>query len=149
MKQAQHPPSPTTGIDRRRLVLALLLTPLLAPFYSAILFERPWDIPFGLIATYAGSLLAGLPGAPWLVRHHRRDPWSFAALGAVGSLPGMLIYAWLPGPTHLGVFGLDDAVAILGWGTASGISFWLLGIVGDAPLTLRALFDVGPPDRLD
>lgn len=149
MEDAVQVPVQAAAIDRRRLALALLLTPLLAPFYSAILFERPWDLPYGLIATYAGALLLGLPGSCWLLRHRRKGVGAFAMLGAVCSLPGMLLYSQWPGPTHLQQFGFDNAAVILGWSIGSGVAFWLIGIAGDAPLTLRSLFDLGPPERLE
>jgi peptidoglycan/LPS O-acetylase OafA/YrhL len=149
MDNAAQAPEHAGVIDRHRLALALALTPVLAPFYSAILFERPWDIPYGLIATYTGALLFGLPGAWWLLRRRRKGIGAFAILGALSSLPGMLLYAQFPGTTHLQPFGLDNAAVILAWGTVSGIAFWLIGIAGDAPLTLRSLFDVGPPERLE
>jgi hypothetical protein len=147
-----HTPSATEPgliLDRGRLTIAVSLAPLLAPFYSAILFERPWDIPFGLIASYAGVLALGLPGARWLAAHRHRDFASFSVLGALCSLPGMLLYAWLPRLTHIDEFGADTVAVMLGWGAVTGMGFWLLAAAGDSPLTLRTLFDVGPPDDGD
>ena len=133
--------------DRGRLTLALLLTPLLAPFYSAVLFERPWDLVFGLLSSYAGMLLPGIPAALWLLRRRYLELPSFAVLGIACSLPAMLIYAALPDTTHLEDFGVLPALVIAAWGAFSGACFWLVGIAGEPSLTLKSLFDMGPPDR--
>lgn len=139
--------------DRGRLTLALLLTPLLAPFYSAVLFERPWDLVFGLLSSYAGMVLPGIPATLWLLRRRHLDLQPFAVLGVACSLPAMLIYAALPDTTHLEDFGAVPALVIAAWGAFSGACFWLVGIAGEPSLTLKSLFDMGrqtgpaAPDR--
>ncbi|QBB71296.1 hypothetical protein ELE36_13550 [Pseudolysobacter antarcticus] len=131
----------------RRILFALLFTPLLPPFYATLFFAEPWSLPIGLLLTYPSAWLLGLPIVLLLRRLHRLDGWSLALAGAVCSVPALLLYWWIDTPPHLQAFSAVNALELLGWGAFSGLCFWLLGIVGDSSVSLRTLLDIGPPQK--
>ncbi len=143
MQATQIPSSPSL----RRILFALLFTPLLPPFYATLFFAEPWSLPIGLMLTYPSAWLLGLPIVLLLRRMQRLDWWALALAGAVCSLPALLLYWWINTPPHLEVFSVLNAFELLGWGAFSGLCFWLLGIAGDSSVSLRTLLDIGPPQR--
>jgi hypothetical protein len=136
---SEHRPTP------KRIALALLLAPALAPFYGAVFFAEPRDL-IGLFASYPSALLLGLPGVCLLVRRRCLRIWPFILLGLVCALPALWVYAVRPELVREGAtFTLGNAVILLASGALSGACFWLIGIAGETPVNLRSLFDQGPP----
>jgi hypothetical protein len=128
-------------LERRRLLMAALLTPLLAGFYPAIFLADPSIMPIGLVVAYASVLLFGVPLVPLFDRRGWRQWWQFSAGGALCALPSILLYALHQAPQHLQPFGIVPAAGLLLCGGVSGTSFWLVGVAGESPVTLRSLFD--------
>ena len=138
--------STTAPATRGRIVLAFFLSPLLAPFYGALFFAQPWALPIGLLITYPSAILFGIPSFLLLRRHRAgRQWWAFAAWGALCSIPALIVYAVCKEVPHLESYTLLNAAALVGWGTFSGLCFWLLGVAGDSPLRWRDVLDMGPP----
>jgi len=127
--------------DRRRLALAFTLTPLLPAFYPAIFLAEPWAIPAGLALAYPSALLFGLPLGLLFKRMCWRKWWQFALGGAACALPSVVLYALIGTPAHFQRFGSLPALGLLFIGACSGAAFWLLGVAGETPVTLRSLFD--------
>ena len=131
---------------RGRIMLAFFLSPLLAPFYGALFFAQPWALPIGLSVTYPSAMLFGVPSFLLLRRSSAsRQWWAFAALGALCSMPALIVYVICNEVPHLESFTLLNGVALVGWGTFTGLCFWLLGVAGDSPLRWRDVLDMGPP----
>jgi hypothetical protein len=128
-------------LDVRRLWVAFALTPLLSGFYPALFLGEPAVMPIGLVLAYLSAGLFGLPLVLLFDRRYWRSWWQFAIGGAVCALPTLLVYAALGSPDHLQPFGVFPALGLLFWGCTSGLVFWLLGVVGETPVTFRSLFD--------
>jgi hypothetical protein len=128
-------------LERRRLVTAFVLTPLLAGFYPAILLAEPAMMPIGLLLAYASTVVFGLP----LVFHfaHRgvREWWMYVVGGAACAVPTAILYAVAPLPNYLQPFGVIPVLSLLLWGASAGLVFWMIGIAGDSPVSLQTLFD--------
>ncbi|HKT73698.1 MAG TPA: hypothetical protein VJQ47_12460 [Steroidobacteraceae bacterium] len=140
-------PDSDSRLQWRRLALAFALTPLLSAFYPAIILAEPYAIPVGTIAAYGSILFLGLPLAFLFDRRYWRSWWQFAVGGVVCSLPSLITYAVIRSPPHLPSFGFLPGLGVLLWGAGSGVVFWLLGVAGDSPVTLRSLLDLGPPEK--
>jgi hypothetical protein len=141
LPQTAPPPPEAMPLDRRRLLTAFALTPLLAGFYPAIFLAEPSILPLGLALAYASTLLFGIPLVIYFDRRHVREWWMYIAGGTACSLPTVLLYAFAPLPDHLQPFGAIPVLGLLFWGGASGIVFWMIGIAGDSAFSLRSLFD--------
>jgi hypothetical protein len=134
-------PSEVQPLDRRRLLTAFALTPLLAGFYPAIFLAEPSIMPYGLLLAYASTALFGIPLLIYFDRRQVREWWMYIAGGTACSLPTVLLYALAPLPDHLLPFGPIPTLGLLFWGGSSGIVFWMIGVAGDSPVSLRTLFD--------
>src|SRR6266702_4387807 len=135
------PPPEALPLDRRRLLTAFALTPLLAGFYPAIFLAEPSIMPLGLLLAYASTVLFGIPLVIYFDRRHVREWWMYIAGGTACSLPTVALYALAPLPEHLQPFGPVPVLGLLFWGGSSGIVFWMIGIAGDSAVSLRSLFD--------
>jgi hypothetical protein len=136
------PPTPTrVPLERRRLVTAFALTPLLAGFYPAVFMAEPAVMPLGLLLAYVSTVLFGIPLVFYFDRRGIREWWMYIAGGTACSLPTILLYALAPLPQYLLPFGFVPVVGLLLWGASSGIVFWMIGIAGDSAVSLRTLFD--------
>lgn len=134
-------------LDRKRLLTAIALTPLLAGFYPAIFLAEPAIMPLGLGLAYASTLLFGVPLVLYFDRRDVREWWMYIAGGTACSLPTIALYAFAPLPEHLAPFGAVPVMGLLFWGGSSGIVFWMIGVAGDSPVSLRSLFNPLPPRR--
>jgi hypothetical protein len=133
---------------RTRIVLAFCFSPLLAPFYGAFLFAQPWALPIGLLITYPSAIVFGIPSFLLLRRRSvGRQWWAFAAWGALCSTPALIVYAVCKEVPHLESFTPLNGLALVAWGTFSGLCFWLLGVAGDSPVRWRDVLDMGPPSN--
>jgi hypothetical protein len=133
-----------TTLCWRRVAFAALFTPLLAPFYAAVLFGHPWALPIGLMLSYPAASLIGLPTLALLARNKRRiGYWQCVAIGMLCSLPAIIAYDCFDLPTDLQIFDFAGALSLIAWGAFSGFCFWLLGIAGDSPVTLRTIMTAG------
>jgi hypothetical protein len=142
---ATKPPDDAALLDRKRLFTAFVLTPLLAGFYPAIFLAEPSIMPIGLVLAYVSAFLFGVPLVLWFSRRGVRD-WKLYTLGGSAcALPTVLLYGFAPTPEHLQPFGVVPVLAVLLWGASSGVVFWMLGVAGDSPVSLRTLFDPLPP----
>ena len=128
-------------LDRRRLITAFALTPMLAGFYPAIFLAEPMVLPLGLALSYASAALFGIPLMVYFSRRRVRECWMYIAGGAVCSLPTVVLYALAPLPGYLSPFGPVPVLGLLFWGSSSGLVFWMIGIAGDSPISLHTLFD--------
>jgi hypothetical protein len=135
------PPPEALPLDRRRLLTAFALTPLLAGFYPAIFLAEPSIMPLGLLLAYASTVLFGIPLVIYFDRRNVREWWMYIAGGTACSLPTVALYALAPLPDHLQPFGPMPVLGLLFWGGSSGIVFWMIGIAGDSAVSLRSLFD--------
>jgi hypothetical protein len=135
------PPAEALPLERRRLLTAFALTPLLAGFYPAIFLAEPSIMPLGLLLAYASTLLFGIPLVIYFDRRHVREWWMYIAGGTACSLPTIVLYALAPLPDHLQPFGPMPVLGLLFWGGSSGIVFWMIGIAGDSAVSMRSLFD--------
>jgi len=135
------PPLQWVPLDRKRLLTAFALTPLLAGFYPAIFLAEPAIMPIGLALAYASTLLFGVPLVIYFDRHGVREWWMYITGGAACSLPCVLLYAFGPLPAGLQPFGPIPVLGLLFWGGSSGIIFWMIGIAGDSAVSLKTLFD--------
>jgi hypothetical protein len=102
-------------------------------------------MPIGLALAYASTLLFGIPLVMFFDRQGVREWWMYIVGGVLCALPTILLYAFVPPPEHFLPFGPIPALGLLFWGGASGIVFWMIGIAGDSPVSLRSLFD--PTER--
>jgi hypothetical protein len=128
-------------MERRRLVMAFALTPLLSGFYPAILLAAPEMMPMSLVLAYASTVLFGLPLVVYFNRRSVREWWMYVAGGMACAVPTVILYALAPLPSYLLPFGLVPVLGLLFWGASSGIVFWMIGIAGDSAVSLRTLFD--------
>jgi Na+/melibiose symporter-like transporter len=128
-------------LDRKRLFTAFCLTPLLAGFYPAIFLAEPSLMPIGLLLAYASTAVFGIPLVAYFDRRGVREWYMYIAGGTACSVPTVLLYAFGPLPDHLQPFGAVPVVSVLVWGASSGIVFWMIGIAGESPVSLRSLFD--------
>jgi hypothetical protein len=69
-------------LDRRRLLTAFALTPLLAGFYPAIFLAEPAIMPLGLLVAYISTVLLGIPLVLYFDRRRYREWWMYVAGGA-------------------------------------------------------------------
>jgi hypothetical protein len=134
-------------LDRKRLLTAFALTPLLAGFYPAIFLAEPAIMPLGLGLAYASTLLFGVPLVLYFDSRDVREWWMYIAGGTACSLPTIALYAFAPLPEHLAPFGAVPVMGLLFWGGSSGIVFWMIGVAGDSPVSLKSLFNPLPPRR--
>ena len=135
-----NPPFPP--LDRRRLVTALALTPLLSGFYPAIFLATPEMMPVSLVLAYASTVLFGLPLVLYFNRRSVREWWMYVAGGMACAVPTIILYALLaPLPSYVLPFGVVPVLGLLSWGAFSGIVFWMIGVAGDSAVSLRTLFD--------
>src|SRR5262249_27072807 len=128
-------------LERRRLVTAFALTPLLAGFYPAIFLAEPAVMPLGLLLSYASTVIFGIPLVLYFDRPGGRHWWMYVAGGGACALPTVVLYAVAPLPTYLLPFGVLPVLGLLLWGASSGVVFWMIGIAGDSAVSLRSLFD--------
>lgn len=128
-------------MERRRLVMAFALTPLLSGFYPAIFLAAPEMMPMSLVLAYASTVLFGLPLVVYFNRRSVREWWMYVAGGMACAVPTVILYALAPLPSYLLPFGLVPVLGLLFWGASSGIVFWMIGIAGDSAVSLRTLFD--------
>ena len=138
---AHAPVDPAAPLERRRLVTAFALTPLLAGFYPAIFLAEPAIMPIGLLLAYACAALVGLPLVFYFARRGVREWWTYVLGGAGCAIPCVILYALAPLPNYLQPFGVVPTLSLLLWGASSGLVFWMIGIAGDSPISLRTLFD--------
>jgi hypothetical protein len=132
---------PAAGLDRKRLLTAFILTPLLAGFYPAVFLAEPSVLPIGMVLSYASTLLFGIPLVMFFDRQSVREWWMYVVGGALCALPTVLLYAFVTPPEHLLPFGPIPVLGLLFWGATSGIVFWMIGVAGDSPVNFRTLFD--------
>jgi hypothetical protein len=137
--------SSVVQLNVRRVAVAMLLTPILPGFYAALFFAEPWALPVGLVASYPSEILFGLPILFVMSRKKWLLWWNFVLAGMLAALPAVLLYAWLGEIPHLEGFSVANALCALGLGGFSGLAFWLLGVSGDTPPTLRDILNMGPP----
>jgi hypothetical protein len=135
------PPPEALPLDRNRLFTAFALTPLLAGFYPAIFLAEPSIMPIGLLLAYASTTVFGIPLVMYFHRRGVREWWMYIAGGTACSLPTVLLYALAPLPDHLQPFGPIPVLGLLFWGGSSGIVFWMIGVAGDSPVSLRTFLD--------
>jgi len=135
------PPLPPPPLERRRLLTAFALTPLLAGFYPAIFLAEPAIMPMSLLLAYVSTVLFGIPLVFHFDRRGMREWWTYVAGGAVCAVPCVILYAFAPLPSYLTPFGLLPVAGLLFWGASSGLVFWMIGIAGDSAVSLRTLFD--------
>jgi hypothetical protein len=128
-------------LDRKRLFMAFTLTPMLAGFYPAVFLGEPMVLPLGLILSYLSTALFGLPLVVFFNRRGVREWWMYLVGGAVCAVPTVVLYALAPLPDYLLPFGSKPVLALLFWGAASGLVFWMIGVAGESPVSLRTLFD--------
>jgi hypothetical protein len=128
-------------LERRRLLTAFALTPLLAGFYPAIFLAEPALMPVGLIVAYISTVLFGIPLVIYFDRRRIRNWWMYIIGGTACALPTVLLYWLAPLPVYLVPFGLTPVLGLLLWGGSSGIVFWMIGVAGDSAVSLRTLFD--------
>jgi hypothetical protein len=128
-------------LERRRLLTAFALTPLLAGFYPAIFLAEPALMPAGLVVAYLSTALFGVPLVYYFYRRGVREWWMYTIGGTACALPSILVYALAPLPSYLVPFGLVPALGLLLWGSSSGLIFWMIGVAGDSAVSLRTLFD--------
>jgi hypothetical protein len=127
-----------------RIAFAFAFTPLLAPFYAAVLFGRPWALPIGLALSYPTALLIGVPIVALLLRRRWTGWWAFVATGIFCTVPVVVAYAWVPGAlAEVEAFSMLNGAIVIAWGAFSGFCFWLLGVAGDSPVTLRTILTAG------
>ena len=134
-------------LSRKRILLALVVTPFLPGFYGALLFGQPWAFPVGLAVAYPVMYLLGVPLLFLMRRSNRLQWWWFVGAGVVCALPVVVGYAWVNDVPHLESFSALNALIVLAWGAFSGACFWLIGVAGDSPLRIRDIFDAGPPAK--
>jgi hypothetical protein len=146
------PPNPegsfsgsSAPLDRKRLLTAFALTPMLAGFYPAIFLAEPSLMPIGLGISYVSAVLFGIPLVLYFNRRGQRRWGMYILGGAVCSLPTVLLYSMVSPPDHLLPFGPIPVLGLLLWGGSSGIVFWMIGIAGSTSFDLRSVFD--PIDR--
>jgi hypothetical protein len=139
------PPMPQGPLDRKRLFTAFALTPLLAGFYPAIFLAEPSVMPISMVLAYVSAVVLGIPLVALFDRHRARNWWLFGLGGAACAIPTVLLYAYAGTPEHLQPFGMVPVIAVLLWGASSGVVFWMVGVAGDSPVSLRSLFDPLPP----
>src|SRR5689334_6099217 len=108
-------------LERRRLVTAFALTPLLAGFYPAIFLAAPEMMPLSLLLAYASTALFGIPLVLYFARRGVREWWMYVAGGCACALPTVILYAFAPLPTYLLPFGFVPVAGLLFWGGSSGI----------------------------
>ncbi len=135
------PPEP---LDRKRLITAFTLAPLLSGFYPAIFIAEPTIMPICLGLAYGSAALFGIPLVALFSRRRVRSWWLYALGGTACSVPTVILYVVLPTPEHLQAFGWLPALQVLAWGACSGVVFWMLGVAGDSPVSVRALLDPVP-----
>jgi hypothetical protein len=128
-------------LDGRRLLTAFVLTPLLAGFYPAIFLAEPSLMPLGLIAAYLSTVLFGVPLVYYFAREGYRTWWVYILGGAVCTLPTVMLYAAATLPTYLIPFGVMPVLGLLLWGASSGFVFWMIGVTGESPVSMKTLFD--------
>jgi hypothetical protein len=129
-------------LDRRRLITAFCLTPLLAGFYPAIFLAEPSLMLVGLVLAYVSTAVFGIPLVAYFDHRGVREWYMYIFGGTACSLPTVLLYAFVaPLPDHLQPFGVVPVLGVLIWGASSGIVFWMIGIAGDSAVSLRSLFD--------
>lgn len=128
-------------LERRRLVMAFALTPLLSGFYPAIFLAAPEMMPMSLVLAYASTVLFGLPLVFYFNHRGVREWWMYVAGGIACAVPTIILYALAPLPSYLLPFGVVPVLGLLFWGASSGIVFWMIGIAGDSAVSLRTLFD--------
>jgi hypothetical protein len=129
-------------LDRKRLFTAFCLTPLLAGFYPAIFLAEPSLMLVGLVLAYVSTAVFGIPLVAYFDHRGVREWYMYILGGTACSLPTVLLYAFVaPLPDHLQPFGVVPVLGVLVWGASSGIVFWMIGIAGDSPVSLRSLFD--------
>jgi hypothetical protein len=131
------------SFSARRITFALLVTPLLAPFYAAILFGHPWVLPIGLMLSYPSALLIGAPTLVLLIRNRWAGWCQCAAAGMLCSVPAIALYSRWSELPQVDPFSAGNAATLLAWGAFSGLCFWLLGISGDSPVTIRTILTGG------
>lgn len=128
-------------LERRRLITAFALTPLLAGFYPAIFLAEPEMMPISLLLAYASTVLFGIPLVLYFDLRGVREWWMYVIGGAACALPTVVLYALAPLPSYLRPFGPMPVIALLFWGASSGMVFWMIGIAGESAVSLRSLFD--------
>jgi hypothetical protein len=127
-----------------RLLLAMMVTPVVPAFYGTCFFAQPWVMAVVLPYAYAAELFIGLPLILWFRHRHQRSPFPYACAGFVCTLPLLLAYARIGSPPHFAPFDGEAALDIVGGGVLSGLTFWLLSVAGEAPVTWRELIDPRP-----
>jgi hypothetical protein len=131
------------ALSMRRIAFAALFTPVLAPFYSAVLFGHPWALPIGLMLSYPAALLIGVPALALLARKRWTGCWHCIAVGMLCSIPAVVAYACWDLPADIEAFSVANAAIVFAWGAFSGFCFWMLGIAGDSPVSLRTIISAG------
>ena len=135
---------PKPAVWGQRIAFAFAFTPLLAPFYAAVLFGHPWALPIGLALSYPTALLIGVPIVALLMRRRWTSWWVFVATGIFCAVPIVVAYACFPGAVpEVEAFNVLNGVSVIAWGAFSGFCFWLLGVAGDSPVTLRTILTAG------
>jgi hypothetical protein len=128
-------------LERRRIIMAFALTPLLSGFYPAIFLAVPEMMPLSLLLAYASTVLFGIPLVLYFDRRGVREWWQYLVGGAACAVPAVILYALAPLPSYLLAFGPVPVICLLFWGASSGVVFWMIGVAGDSAVSLRTLFD--------
>ena len=126
----------------RRVVLGFALTPMLPAFYATLFFAQPWAFPYGIALAYPAALLLGLPLYLGLRRRQRLGWWQLALAGMICAVPAVLAYRYAGTPPHLEPFDWLAALYLEAWGAFAGLSFWLLAVAGNTPVTARTMFGI-------
>jgi hypothetical protein len=126
----------------RRVLLGFAVAPMLPAFYATLLFAQPWAFPYGIALAYPSALLIGLP-LFLLLRQRQRLGWcQLALVGMVCAVPAILAYHHVGTPEHLEPFEWLSALYLEAWGAFAGLSFWLLAVAGNTPVTARTMFGI-------
>src|SRR5262249_1996742 len=115
-QNASTDPAMVPHLERRRLVTAFALTPLLSGFYPAVFLAEPAIMPIALLLAYTSTALFGIPLVFCFNRRGMREWWMYMAGGAACAVPTIVLYAFAPLPCYLQPFGLVPVIALIVWG---------------------------------
>lgn len=130
-------------LQKRRMILGLVMAPMLPGFYSTLLFGQPWAFPLGILLSYPTAILMGMPLLLFFSRRNWLTWWQLGLCGAICVLPLELLYWVVQQPPHLEAFSLFNALLLVAWGVFAGFVFWLLAVAGTTSIGWRELLGLG------
>ena len=110
-----------------RIVAAFAVAPGMFPFAMALYLQTFWSFVGFSIYTYGSAILFGIPLFFLCRRRRWLQWWHCVVAGTVASLPFLAILFG-----SLGILSVEVAAIVLGVGAASGLVFWVVGLVGSA-----------------